>query len=132
MESFPKTMEIVITNKMIRQYAAISGDVNPIHFSKTAAKKAGFPNQVAHGMLTMALSTIFISPLLQRQWRVVYFRIKFSSPLFIDDRLTIQATMMNHSEEELSFKISGNNQHNAPIIQGQIKLKKCTESKPPV
>lgn len=125
MEFSPKTMEIEITNELIRQYAVISGDVNPIHLSKTAAKKAGFPNQVAHGMLTMALSTTFISPLLQCQWRVVYFRIKFSSPLFIADRITIQAIMMNHSDKELSFKISGKNQHHAPIIQGKIKLEKA-------
>jgi hypothetical protein len=37
-----------------RRYAAVSGDVNPIHLSPLAAKAFGFPRTIAHGMWTMA------------------------------------------------------------------------------
>ncbi len=37
-----------------RQYAAVSGDVNPIHLSPLAAKAFGFPRAIAHGMWSMA------------------------------------------------------------------------------
>ena len=37
-----------------RRYAAVSGDVNPIHLSPLAAKAFGFPRAIAHGMWTMA------------------------------------------------------------------------------
>ena len=33
-----------------RRYAAVSGDVNPIHLSALAAKAFGFPRAIAHGM----------------------------------------------------------------------------------
>lgn len=37
-----------------RQYAAVSGDHNPIHLYPLTAKALGFPRQIAHGMWTMA------------------------------------------------------------------------------
>lgn len=37
-----------------RQYAAISGDVNPIHMHPLTAKAMGFPKAIAHGMWTYA------------------------------------------------------------------------------
>ena len=37
-----------------RQYAAVSGDVNPIHLHALSAKAMGFPRAIAHGMWTSA------------------------------------------------------------------------------
>lgn len=37
-----------------RRYAAVSGDVNPIHLHPLAAKAMGFPRAIAHGMWTAA------------------------------------------------------------------------------
>lgn len=39
---------------MGRRYAAVAGDVNPIHVSSLAAKAFGFPRAIAHGMWTHA------------------------------------------------------------------------------
>ncbi|MFW5474005.1 MaoC/PaaZ C-terminal domain-containing protein [Knoellia sp. CPCC 206450] len=37
-----------------RRYAAVSGDVNPIHMHPLTAKAMGFPKAIAHGMWTSA------------------------------------------------------------------------------
>lgn len=37
-----------------RRYAAVSGDRNPIHTSRVAARAFGFPRRIAHGMYTAA------------------------------------------------------------------------------
>ncbi|WP_432559223.1 MaoC family dehydratase [Granulicoccus sp. GXG6511] len=37
-----------------RRYAAISGDVNPIHLHPLAARAFGFPRAIAHGMWSLA------------------------------------------------------------------------------
>lgn len=37
-----------------REYAAVSGDVNPIHLHPLAARAVGFPRHLAHGMWTYA------------------------------------------------------------------------------
>jgi acyl dehydratase len=46
-----------LTRTQIVQYAAGSGDFNPIHHDETfATKLAGYPSVFAHGMLTMGLT----------------------------------------------------------------------------
>lgn len=46
-----------LTRTQIVQYAAGSGDFNPIHHDETfATKVAGYPSVFAHGMLTMGLA----------------------------------------------------------------------------
>lgn len=37
-----------------REYAAVSGDVNPIHLHPLTARAMGFPRPIAHGMWTFA------------------------------------------------------------------------------
>ncbi|GAA3614429.1 MaoC/PaaZ C-terminal domain-containing protein [Marihabitans asiaticum] len=45
-----------------RQYAKISGDVNPIHMSGLTAKAMGFPAAIAHGMWTYARCVATLGP----------------------------------------------------------------------
>ncbi|MFJ2755452.1 MaoC/PaaZ C-terminal domain-containing protein [Nocardioides sp. NPDC087217] len=43
-----------VTRAMLADYAAASGDNNPLHLSDTAAQQAGFHEVIAQGMLSMA------------------------------------------------------------------------------
>lgn len=55
-ETFEATLVENLTRTQIVQYAAGSGDFNPIHHDETFATKiAGYPSVFAHGMLTMGL-----------------------------------------------------------------------------
>ncbi|GAB3697542.1 MaoC family dehydratase [Mariniluteicoccus flavus] len=45
-----------------RAYAAVSGDVNPIHLHPWTAKAMGFPRAIAHGMWTYARSLAALGP----------------------------------------------------------------------
>jgi acyl dehydratase len=45
-----------------RRYAAVSGDVNPIHLYRLAAKAFGFPRQIAHGMWSAARCLAALQP----------------------------------------------------------------------
>ncbi|WP_256668343.1 fused (3R)-hydroxyacyl-ACP dehydratase subunits HadA/HadB [Nocardia cyriacigeorgica] len=47
---------VALTRGDLANYAGVSGDSNPIHFSEHAAKLAGLPTTVAHGLLTMGLA----------------------------------------------------------------------------
>jgi acyl dehydratase len=44
-----------VSAEMVRRYAAASGDDNPIHLDPEAARAAGFPGVIAHGMSVLAL-----------------------------------------------------------------------------
>lgn len=47
---------IEITRDDLVRYAHAAGDLNPIHLDPEAAKQAGLPGVIAHGMLTMGLA----------------------------------------------------------------------------
>src|SRR5690625_2004856 len=100
-----------MTDELIQKYAAVSGDQNPIHLSKTAANEVGFPDKMAHGMLAMAIRGKMISQMIQEGWIITEFKIRFQSPLFIHDKLEIVASQIESSEKYLSLKLSGKNQH---------------------
>ncbi len=45
-----------------RRYAAVSGDVNPIHLHALTARAMGFPRAIAHGMYTSARALAVLGP----------------------------------------------------------------------
>lgn len=50
----PPSTVVRISPGLIRRYAVVSGDHNPIHTNPIAAKLFGFPTVIAHGMFTAA------------------------------------------------------------------------------
>lgn len=117
-----EAIKIQMTKQLIEEYSQVSGDVNPIHLSKKAAHDAGYPKEVAHGMLSMAISTSLISPYLEGGWVLAMYRVKFTSPLFVWDHLVIDRELVASDEEAVKLKILGNNQHGERILQGKIEL----------
>lgn len=51
----------MITREMLALYAEASGDLNPLHLDPDFARKAGFDDVIAHGMLGMALLGLLLS-----------------------------------------------------------------------
>lgn len=114
---------IKITDELIENYAAASNDMNPIHLDKHAAKTAGFSDKVAHGMLSMAIAARFVSPLQQGGWLVTWYKMKFTSPLFVHDTLYLQAETTINDMATKIIQLKGANQHETKIINGKIELK---------
>jgi acyl dehydratase len=67
-----------ITPGRIRQYAAVSGDRNPIHTSSVGAKLFGFPTVIAHGMFSAAAVLANIEGQLPD---AVRYSVKFGKPV---------------------------------------------------
>jgi acyl dehydratase len=91
-DTFTTTREI--TDELIRKFAELSGDHNPIHLSEEFAKTTRFGRRIAHGMLSGA----FISAVLGfefKERKIVYLSqtMKFTAPAFIGDTITTSATV---------------------------------------
>jgi acyl dehydratase len=63
-----------------RRYAAVSGDVNPIHLHPLSAKAFGFPRAIAHGMWTAAHA---LSALEGRLDEALTYDVTFGKPLLL-------------------------------------------------
>jgi len=67
-----------------RQYAAVSGDVNPIHVSALAAKAFGFKRAIAHGMWTHARALAALGPRLPEAYGV---SVTFTKPILLPGKV---------------------------------------------
>jgi acyl dehydratase len=63
------------------RYAGASGDFNPIHWDEHAARAAGLPDVLAHGMLAMALAGRTLTDWLADPGRIIDFKVRFAAPL---------------------------------------------------
>ncbi len=91
-DTFSTTREV--TDELIRAFAELSGDFNPIHVDEEFAKQTRFGRRIAHGMLSGA----FISAVLGNEFRerkIVYLSqtMRFTAPTFIGDTITTTATV---------------------------------------
>ncbi len=90
---FKATMEVKVTDKMVRQFAEMSGDFNPIHLDDDFAKSTRFGRRIAHGMILGALISRALNEQLGSGGVYLAQNLKFVNPVFIDDTVIIELTV---------------------------------------
>ncbi|MGZ4527180.1 MAG: MaoC/PaaZ C-terminal domain-containing protein [Mycobacterium sp.] len=76
----PPSTVVRISPGLIRRYAVVGGDHNPIHTNPIAAKLFGFPTVIAHGMFSAAAVLANIEALLPD---AVKYSVRFGKPLVL-------------------------------------------------
>ncbi len=119
------TTERLVTDELIRQFAEVSGDYNPIHLDEDYAKQTRFGKRIAHGMLSGA----FISAVLGNElknMKIVYLSqtLKFTAPVFIGDTVTTTATVTNIREDKpiVTSETVCTNQNGEILVTGESKI----------
>ncbi len=91
-----------ITEADIFNYAAVSGDYNPLHTDEEFMKKSIFKGRVAHGLLVLAASTGLITrvPWVQRIAAIAFLDLtcKLMAPVMMGD--TIKAKVKVGEKKE--------------------------------
>lgn len=116
------TRSITLTANHVKMFAELSGDYNPLHFDEVFVSKTKFKKLVVQGGLTTGLlhalvamdmpgpGTVFLS----QNW-------KFTAPVFIDDTITAEATVLSVHETkpvtQLQIKIT--RQDNETVLEGE-------------
>jgi acyl dehydratase len=87
----------------LAQFAAISGDFDPIHVDEAHARTTPYGRRIAHGILSMALLST-VSAMISKRARdrgsrgtsvsMGYDRIRFLKPVFVGDTLTARYTIV--------------------------------------
>lgn len=70
-----------------RRYAAVSGDVNPIHLHPLTARAFGFPRAIAHGMWTAARA---LASLQGRLPEALTYDVAFGRPLLLPSTVELR------------------------------------------
>jgi acyl dehydratase len=101
------------------KYAGASGDFNPIHTIDEEAKKAGLPGIIAHGMWTMGnLAKLFTS--YYEEGFIQDYSIRFKGMVFLNDVITLQATLAEKKGSQLHFKVQAVNQQGNEVLKGEV------------
>ncbi|MNJ92561.1 (R)-specific enoyl-CoA hydratase [compost metagenome] len=86
---FESSITVTVTDKMVRQFAELSGDHNPIHLDEDYAAKTRFKRRIAHGMISGALISRTLVDCIGTGGIYLSQNMKFVNPVFIDDTITI-------------------------------------------
>ena len=116
------TKERLVTDELVRAFAEVSGDYNPIHLDEGFAKGTRFGRRIAHGMLSGA----FISAVLGNEFgerKIVYLSqtLKFTAPVFIGDTVTTTATVINIRDDKpiVTLETVCTNQVGEVVVKGE-------------
>ena len=78
----------------IAAFAAVSGDVNPLHLDEAYAETTPFKGRIAHGMLSAAYISAVLGTALPGPGAVyVSQNLRFRRPVRIGDEVTARATV---------------------------------------
>ena len=120
-ESLPIIQLSQVSRLDLIKYAGASGDFNPIHTIDEEAKNAGLPGIIAHGMWTMGNLAKLFTPYLEEGF-VQDYAIRFRGMVFIDDVITLKATLLDKNASEMEFNVAAVNQHQKEVMNGSVKF----------
>ncbi len=111
-----------VTDEIVRKFAEVSGDYNPIHLDDEFAKTTRFGRRIAHGMLSGA----FISAVLGNEFKerkIVYLSqtMKFTAPVYLGDTVTASATVIKIREDKgiVTLETVCTNQNGETLVKGE-------------
>jgi acyl dehydratase len=87
-QDLPLVAEWKLPESLGRQYAAASGDRNPIHMHALSAKLLGFPKAIAHGMWTKARCLAALEATLPDAYTV---DVQFRRPILLPGKVAFAA-----------------------------------------
>ncbi len=115
----------LVTDELVRKFAEVSGDYNPIHLDEDFARTTRFGKRIAHGMLSGA----FISAVLGNEFKernIVYLSqtMKFTAPVFLGDTVTATATVSNIREDRgiVTLETMCTNQNGETRVKGEAAV----------
>ncbi|MDR7235659.1 MaoC/PaaZ C-terminal domain-containing protein [Neobacillus drentensis] len=101
------------------KYSGASGDFNPIHTIDVEAQKAGLPGIIAHGMWTMGnLAKLFTA--YYEEGFVQDYSIRFKGMVFLNDVITLKATLKEKEDQNLRFAVAAANQQGIEVLKGEV------------
>ncbi|MBC7798696.1 MAG: MaoC family dehydratase [Pyrinomonadaceae bacterium] len=114
-----------ITDSVVRAFAELSGDFNPIHLDDDFAKTTQFKQRIAHGMISGALISAVLGYELKDR-KIVYLSqtLKFVAPVFIDETVTATATIAKIREDKpiVTVETIVTKQDGSKVVEGEAVI----------
>ncbi|PZQ16275.1 MAG: (R)-hydratase [Ancylobacter novellus] len=96
----------LVSEDTVRNFAALTGDTNPVHLSEAYAANTRFGGRIAHGLFTASLiSAVFGTKLPGPGAIYLSQTLKFRAPVFIGDEVVAQVeiTALDPARQRATF-----------------------------
>jgi len=92
------SFEAGFTAKDIKEFARLSGDLNPLHLDEEYAAETFFKKPLVHGMLVSSLCSRMVGMYIPGK-RCLYISqtLQFRKPVFADDELIVEGIVTDKS-----------------------------------
>lgn len=106
----------------VRTFAAVSGDINPVHLDQEFAAGTMFGERIGHGMWTGALISAALALELPGPGTIYLNQtLSFRAPVKLGDVVTIQleVTAKDADKKRVTLKCTATNQHEKVVASGE-------------
>ena len=111
-----------ITDEMIRLFADLTGDTNPVHLDDTYAAGTRFGRRIAHGMIAAGLISAALANDLPGPGTVYLSQtLQFKAPVYPGDTLTTTVEVKNVRPDKpiVTLITVCLNQHEKVVLEGE-------------
>lgn len=112
----------VITDDMIRAFASLTGDSNPVHLDDAYAAGTRFGRRIAHGMIAAGLISAALANDLPGPGTVYLSQsLQFKAPVYPNDTITTTVEVKNVRPDKpiVTLTTSCRNQDGVVVLEGE-------------
>ncbi len=115
------TRTLTVTDAIVRTFAEVSGDTNPLHLDDAYAATTRFGKRIAHGMIAASVISAILGNDLPGQGTIYLSQeLKFRAPVFIDDTITATVAVTAYRDDKriATLRTTCTNQAGETIMDG--------------
>jgi 3-hydroxybutyryl-CoA dehydratase len=112
----------IITDEMIRAFAALTGDSNPVHLDDAYAAGTRFGRRIAHGMIAAGLISAALANDLPGPGTVYRSQtLQFKAPVYPGDTITttVEVKAVRPDKPIVTLVTVCKNQDNVVVLEGE-------------
>ena len=111
-----------ISDEMIRSFANLTGDTNPVHLDEVYAAGTRFGRRIAHGMIAAGLISATLANDLPGPGTVYLSQtLQFKAPVYPGDTITTTVEVKNVRPDKpiVTLSTTCTNQENKVVLEGE-------------
>lgn len=115
------TFEKVITDAVVRLFAEVSGDNNPVHLDEDYAANTIFKKRIAHGGLISSLFSTILGTTLPGEGTIYLEQnSRFVKTVYLNDTITakVEVESIDEVKNRVLLKTTAYNQKGEPVVVG--------------
>ncbi len=114
--------ERLVSEDLVRRYAEVTGDFNPVHLDEAAAAKSPFGTRIAHGMLSAGFISAVLGMDLPGPGAIWLSQsIRFTRPVKLGDTVTARVEITELLPERRRARLATvcRDQHGETVLDGE-------------